>query len=915
MRSCWSCKFGLLVERQITEQVEDLDTTKSVLFCLLHPLDDITRVVMKQSNRISEFQGQVLIFTSREPSLAVTYCSETESHTVWRVRRVTQAEADKTLYLEWQESTLSGTPSQSSSLRHSSLQITPSRIHSNTNSPSQSRSTSTPFISRSTTPCQSRPQSRAQSPMNTMASMIRTGDRLLRFPDRLPGKLSSPYRSDNITADYSDSSYLDNKPQPLQVSLCFDQLWTEPPDRKEVRGKGSKVFLAKDLVDQNLICILRSGLNPSLQLVKMETANDNPNRMIFGKVNWIPCTDAVPLTGLNMILVLDLSGSLLLYSGTTKVSKILLTPSPTTILSHEISALALDNLPGGSGTSEGLSSTPRTPLNFKRSSLLTSSRPPSAVLPTFGNLDSTAGFLSPVTAEPGSRIISLRDSLAHSCTLELSSSRLLRVSIPTVAGLTVSRALTAIKLLLPRELATLLHLTWYNDRHAPGPCPAPDKEWDMFCRTILGLAGYQVEWLDLSSASNCSGPVPAKKCKKSEEVGCDNDWQQLLLSAHHSQVGDSVSRLLGLDHPVPQSLPTSDTQTPHGAEVNISAPLFNFLPAIFFSLHLLYEEAKLDSALYPCQPKLASLLSQLAHDLQMTEYQHHYWRDFPSSASLPGTLSHSQLTPAALSKLPPGPLITSEPPSILSHLRLLCGGGRPREPFPLLGPVTSSCQLLSLALTCLTQPPRSELQKSPLHLESILRQLPQPGRVVSPLSLPPVSRTPQESLALFLCSQSWDLARLTSLPPALSVPLLTALADCQAAPPPGWPAEAYRLIGRDDLAVTTASSPTPAHSQEELPEPDGLEGLISDLSRARWPEDQRLEEARRLLQSSRPVTIPVTQRPQVSDHEFLEEQEHYLKRVCERTMALSVGRGVAGLRTVASLPTEIIDIPKVRRKL
>ena len=101
VRSCWSCKFGLLVERQITEQVEDLDTTKSVLFCLLHPLDDITRVVMKQSNRISEFQGQVLIFTSREPSLAVTYCSETESHTVWRVRRVTQAEADKTLYLEF----------------------------------------------------------------------------------------------------------------------------------------------------------------------------------------------------------------------------------------------------------------------------------------------------------------------------------------------------------------------------------------------------------------------------------------------------------------------------------------------------------------------------------------------------------------------------------------------------------------------------------------------------------------------------------------------------------------------------------------------------------------------------------------------------------------------------------------------
>ena len=75
----------------------------------------------------------------------------------------------------------------------------------------------------------------------------------------------------------------------------------------------------------------------------------------------------------------------------------------------------------------------------------------------------------------------------------------MRVSLPTVAGHTVSRALAAIKLLVPRDLATLLQVTWYNDRHAPGPCPAPDKEWEMFCRTILALAGYQVDCLDLST--------------------------------------------------------------------------------------------------------------------------------------------------------------------------------------------------------------------------------------------------------------------------------------------------------------------------------------------------------------------------------------------------------------------------------
>jgi len=47
---------------------------------------------------------------------------------------------------------------------------------------------------------------------------------------------------------------------------------------------------------------------------------------------------------------------------------------------------------------------------------------------------------------------------------------------------------------------------------------------------------------------------------------------------------------------------------------------------------------------------------------------------------------------------------------------------------------------------------------------------------------------------------------------------------------------------------------------------------------------------RRLLQSSQPVQISITQRPEVSDHEFIEEQEKHLYAICTRTMALPVGR-------------------------
>merc|ERR1719471_1850920 len=112
-------------------------------------------------------------------------------------------------------------------------------------------------------------------------------------------------------------------------------------------------------------------------------------------------------------------------------------------------------------------------------------------------------------------------------------------------------------------------------------------------------------------------------------------------------------------------------------------------------------------------------------------------------------------------------------------------------------------------------------------------------------------------------------------------------------PSPSWKSATYMLVEREDLArAAPRSLPIKFLNFEG---PDGLEGLESEVSRLRWPKDQRLREARRILQSSKPVTVAVTQRPEVSDHDFIEEQEHYLKRLCERTMALPVGRGVASL--------------------
>ncbi len=222
-----------------------------------------------------------------------------------------------------------------------------------------------------------------------------------------------------------------------------------------------------------------------------------------------------------------------------------------------------------------------------------------------------------------------------------------------------------------------------------------------------------------------------------------------------------------------------------------------------------------------------------------------------------------------------------------------------------------------------------------LRLEPYLRPVAQPGRPtlhLAPVLVPegePVRR-PAHVVAELLARHGWDRLRLGQLPASLAVPLLEALSAGRQDPLPGWSLDVLRVVCREDLARNSRLTDTTA-ADEQLhtafkcgstcskensssssgPALDGLEGLESKVARLRWPKDQRVLEARRILQSARPVTVSVVQRPEVSDHDYLEEQEHYLKRLCERTMALPIGRGMAALLTTVPLPTEALSIPQL----
>ena len=100
-----------------------------------------------------------------------------------------------------------------------------------------------------------------------------------------------------------------------QVTPCLKHLWNDLGS-----GPASRVFLASDYVDQQLLCLIAAA---SLALFKMERINDVSSRVIFGAARTVAALDAAPLAGLDMAPVLEPGGGLALYSRAVRISKVL----------------------------------------------------------------------------------------------------------------------------------------------------------------------------------------------------------------------------------------------------------------------------------------------------------------------------------------------------------------------------------------------------------------------------------------------------------------------------------------------------------------------------------------------------------------------------------------------------------------
>uniref|UniRef100_A0A4W3JSC5 Anaphase promoting complex subunit 1 n=1 Tax=Callorhinchus milii TaxID=7868 RepID=A0A4W3JSC5_CALMI len=890
----WATRYGLIFERSNPVQEVPLSPPREPLptmFSMLHPLDEIAPLVCRSGGKVDFGMTRIqyvadhtlkIVFSCSKPSIIMTYDTIQCLHTVWTLRKIKMEEQNTLLRYPGASGTPQNVATSSSLTAHlrsvsKGESPTASPFQNYSSFPSQSRSTISPGA-----------HSRSHSPsISNMAALSRSHSPSLgasafssvqRF--NLSAYMPSPKRdrtSNSPNSTLSDSLLIPET-EPVIPELCLDHLWTETVlNMREKNSQASKVFITSDVCGQKFLCYLVES-HHQLRCVKFEESNDL-SQLIFGAVTVLQAKDAASVESVNTMLVLESGGNLVLYTGVIRIGKVFIAglPAPSLSVSNPMPR-------------------PSTPLDSISTPARSSTRHP-------GTLDEAA-WLSPVPElidctkihdslymedctfqQIGTYIHSLRDPVQNRVTLEMSNGALIRITTPELANSQlVKKCLQAIKYILPKEVAVQVLIKWYNTYNAPGG-PNYHSEWNLFVTCLMNMMGYSTDRLTWTRNLDFEGslsPVIAPKKARPSEGGTDEDWDYILTSDYHRNFESHLlASALHLDsmevlHPKEEIL--------QNLTLDSTMILFSHIPAIFFVLHLIYEELKLDSLMREGERSLVILLHQLARDLKQDAYMDFYWRDYPSLVkNLKQTCKIDQGT--LLMHQPS--FLTIDPPSIY-HWLSSCLNGDVISPFPYLPGICERTKLVVLSFVLYILGDEKALSNEP-------------------------------SMYLVRISAEFTLKDLESLPFGVAIPIRDAIYHCREQPSSDWSQDACSLIGRQDLSKQahegnlhkTKSVRSCQSCFEAEEEEDGMNEMNPELMSLIWNEDLRVQEVRRLLQSAHPVRVNVVQMPEVNDHEYIEEKENRLLQLCQRTLALPVGRGMFTLFSYHPVPTEPLPIPKL----
>ncbi|RWS25950.1 anaphase-promoting complex subunit 1-like protein, partial [Leptotrombidium deliense] len=907
-----SIKYGLLLERDpLPNENSPGATPMPLLFSVTHPLKDIAPVILKfnGSRCLNYFTHDCkveVVGICEEWSLCLIYHKTEGHHSIWVIRKATDKEilailseanvsfsesrlvtsTDSPITLSSKHSTLHASSATSPLVRSTSITKSFSVSSPSLNS-NQRKNLSSSYLSplRSSRLAASpgSPLLRSYSPsveLPATKSVIDCGG-------CKPDSMFSPQNVSVTPRRCFDLELSDDTNEPIYPEICIEQQWIEP---QGYNGKANKVFVSKDLMGQHYFIYLLENQR-QLKLVKFDESNDG-KRLIFGTICFISAKDAEPIKSLDMILTLDLSNNFVLYSGLYKVSVV-----------HVPSILIVN--PALSNSICTLKTPFQSPVN-KRGSLIVSSRPTSEI-GFFPRFHHETTLLSPVLDEsltanlddsttsyqPISNIVAIKSSVGNRVIVENSESSLFNFTLPALCNSSlVSMCINSLKTVLPKDCCIQFLTKWYSVRNAPGSVEMTNcGEVNMFKQCLLMSCGYDVEKLpfclnvsELDIFEN--SPSLIKKLKlESDEKGTDDDFEFLLTQNSGVAVDSFIDDYA----------------------VNPTAFLFPYLPSILFAFHLVYEEMQLNTLMADTLSDIIDVLYLLATDLKQISYQDYYWRNIPNLSFPSDTVS--RITDEDMKLLQYPTFFTESPPSVFIYVKHLMNTGSSSSAlFPWIPETTP--RIRTLILLCASFHNSKIIERE--YLLPVMHFRPNNfSEFIFEFEMPL-----EERIILSLEKLGVDKSQLQTYPPGLVAPLWDAIFKCRHDPPAEWSSHCYSLIGRPDL-VTLLDLKAPKyaisvdHSCDSDGDDDGINGLNREILRLLFPADQRVYEAYNMLQSSKPVRISLQQRPGVTEHDFIEEQERHLYTLCIRTMALPIGRGMFTLKTYKPVVAETFPIPKL----
>ncbi|CAH2241616.1 jg3948 [Pararge aegeria aegeria] len=883
----------------------DQDCPLPTCFSLTHPLDDVIPILMKSSAQGLQYYNDgdlQIIFVSTDPSIILLYDWKLQTHSLWKIRKATRDEC------------LAMCPNMNSSFNQT-CDFVGSPMHSMRN----------PSFNGSQYHLKKGPETPTRSRHNSPMANVFHQQGL--SPHSSIGQASSTTMMSNTIGQAPPSL-------PLYPDICLDHIWTDSQviRRDTVESPNDiKAFLHTDLVGHDYLCFMVkvNGVT-RLQIVRLQKSHSHgqlsKTNIIVGSISSALAKDAVVLDHLKMIALIDETGNIILQSGNNFVGKV-----------HVGGILA--RLIDSPYTKQ---STFQSPFP-RRSSLL----PTRCDATSFD--DSALHLLSPVLHSSVSRleprenlgIRSLCDAAGARVSVRSEAGQLYRIALPEhVCSPLVTRCCAAFSTALPKDITMQVIIKWYGVRNAPGTQDiTPGQEWAMFSDLILSLIGYDVERLSQSRQNEEEQVEVVTKKQRTSSDGTQDDWEYLLNSKMHKTIGNSLANMLNLNQIQSETTRHSRTSEKQDEDAekptlfNTNSLLFPYTVHVFYAFHLLYEDLKLNSLLASDLKPLSEFLYQISRDLCLEKYVAHYWLDFPTDYNFEYDEGDSQMNEAILKKLTQPNYFNTEPANIFSYINFLLKDVDVGY-YPFMPDVNHMSRDLIEILATVGCGSGAGVQALSSR-DSVAASSTPRARDPSPL------HTPHARAVMLACDRGITPRDIDNLPPALALMLVTIFSRCKSDPPVDWPPEAYNLVMREDLALQadiadtiksadeymeslalevlekdTAYTQLP-HQGEEPPQKNdddtstGMEHLNTKLLSLLYPRDHRMTEVFNLLQSSIPVTINLTQRPEVSDHDFIEEQEKYLYAISTRTMALPVARGMVTLRSLPCSPTEPLTLPKL----